>query len=241
MEISEIIKRAKKYGEIADIKRVQYLPYKMDIAMQAIQIIGQSITPRFVIDNENRWVFEQLVKWIHGDPEFCALDPATGAQIKGRLNSGIYLGGNTGSGKSLALQIMSIYRNIDNIQIRINGELCCLRYKPIRVDELCDIYARTGDIGKYKRMQILCIQDFGSENKETLYMGNRTNVMQQIIEHRGDRGDLVTLISSNLPLYHQTLTERYGSRVVSRLIEMCNYLELKGTDRRRNINPTTTK
>lgn len=241
MEIKEVLRRAFKYGEIADIKRMRYEPYKMEVALDAVRIIGTSITPKFVIDGENQWVFEQLVKWMHGDESMMAIDPATGGQIQGRLKSGIYLGGNTGSGKSLALQIMSIYRNIDNIQIRINGEMCCLRFKPYRVDDICDTYAKTGDISKFKKMPILCVQDFGSEAKETLYMGNRINVMQQIIESRGDRGDLVTLLSSNLPLTHQLLMEKYGGRVVSRLTEMCNYIELKGIDRRKQLNPQSTK
>ena len=126
MEIKEVLRRAFKYGEIADIKRMRYEPYKMEVALEAIRIIGTSITPKFVIDGENQWVFEQLIKWMHGDESMMAIDPATGGQIQGRLKSGIYLGGNTGSGKSLALQVMSIYRNIDNIQIRINGEM----YRP---------------------------------------------------------------------------------------------------------------
>ena len=84
------------------------------------------------------------------------------------------------------------------------------------------------------------MQDFGSEAKETLYMGNRINVMQQIIESRGDRNFLVTLLSSNLPLTHQLLMEKYGGRVVSRLTEMCNYIELKGIDRRKQLNTQTT-
>ena len=123
MEIKEVLRRAFKYGEIADIKRMRYEPYKMEVALDAIRIIGTSITPKFVIDDENQWVFEQVIKWMHGDESMMAIDPATGGQIQGRLKSGIYLGGNTGSGKSLALQVMSIYRNIDNIQIRINGEI----------------------------------------------------------------------------------------------------------------------
>lgn len=98
-------------------------------------------------------------------------------------------------------------------------------------------YARTGDIAQYKRMPILCLQDFGAEQVETLHMGNRLNVMQQLIEARGDRGDQITLISSNLPLKSQVLSTRYGDRVASRLTEMCNYIELKGVDRRKlNIN-----
>ena len=81
-------------------------------------------------------------------------------------------------------------------------------------------------------MPIICIQDLGSEQMESLYMGNRENVIRRMIEYRGDRTDMLTLITSNLPMAHQKLEEKYGDRVVSRLNEMCNYLEIKGKDRR---------
>ena len=81
-------------------------------------------------------------------------------------------------------------------------------------------------------MQIIGIQDLGQEPKETLYMGNRLNVLQQLLEYRGDRGDQLTLITSNLRISSETLKRDYGDRVQSRLVEM-NYFEIKGKDRRK--------
>lgn len=241
MEIAEIIARAKRYGEIQTIRRKIYAPYEMETAMRVFECIGKQFAPGFVVDNDNRWVYEQLIKWIMGDATMQAIDPTTGAIVQGNLTKGIYLAGNTGSGKSLALQVLSIYRRVDNIKIVINEEVVNLNYRPIRVDEICDAYAKTGDISKYKRMPILCIQDFGSEETTTLHMGNRINVMQQIIESRGDRHDLITLISSNQSIGNPKLDERYGKRVVSRLNEMCNYIVLKGSDRRTKERITLTQ
>jgi len=79
----------------------------------------------------------------------------------------------------------------------------------------------------------MAFQDLGSEPMESLYMGNRLNVMRQILENRGDRTDVITLITSNLPINCQEFTSMYGDRVASRLLEMCNYFEIKGTDRRK--------
>ena len=236
MELSDIIRQARKYGDIASVRRLKYLPYKMETAMAVFSHIGKQMCPSFVVDDENRWCYEQLIKWLHADDTMQALDPVTGATVPGRLTKGIYLAGNTGSGKSLALAIMSIYRRVDNIMLYVNEEKVCLSYKPIRVDEICDAYAKTGDITKYKRMAILCVQDFGSEPTDTQYMGNRINVMQQILEYRGDRQDLVTLISTNYSLSNPKIVQMYGSRVVSRLKEMCNYIVLKGADRRTTTN-----
>ena len=80
---------------------------------------------------------------------------------------------------------------------------------------------------------MLGIQDLGSEPQESLYMGNRVDVVRQLIEHRGDKTDEMTLITSNLKINGERLVNRYGDRVASRLVEMCNYFEIKGKDRRK--------
>lgn len=232
MEVNDVIRLAKKYGDIPTIHRLKYMPYNMDYAMKVFAHIGRQMSPSFVVDDGNRWVYEQLIKWLHGDDTMMAIDPTTSAAIPARLTKGIYLAGNTGSGKSMALAIMSIYRRVDNIMVDINENRVALNYKPVRVDEICDAYANTGDISKFKKMAILCVQDFGAEPTDSQYMGNRINVMQQILEYRGDRQDLITLISSNLSMGNSKIEQRYGNRVVSRLKEMCNYIVLKGADRR---------
>ena len=58
-------------------------------------------------------------------------------------------------------------------------------------------------------------------------------MLKQLIEHRGDRDDRITLITSNLRISSDTLKRDYGDRVQSRLVEMCNYFEIKGKDRRK--------
>lgn len=238
MVINDIIKRWQERGELQSIKREKYMPYEMSVALDVVTQIGRAMVPGFVIDDLNRWQFEQLIKWVHGDDTMQANDPVTGRRVAGRLGAGLYIAGKTGTGKSLALNIMSLYCDIDNVQVEINGGGRCLRWQNVRVDDICDAYARTGDIAKYKRMPVLCIQDLGAEQAETLYMGTRINVLAQVLEARGDRNDLITLVSSNLPLQPKpgtpnVLEQRYGDRVVSRLREMCNYILMTGNDRRR--------
>ncbi|MDD4154105.1 MAG: hypothetical protein PHT30_01675, partial [Bacilli bacterium] len=75
--------------------------------------------------------------------------------------------------------------------------------------------------------------DLGAEPEEANYMGNRINPLKTLLEHRGDYTDKLTIISSNHSINHQEILDRYGDRVASRLLEMCNYFEIKGTDRRK--------
>lgn len=244
MEVAEK-KRTSRLDAVLDkirkrgfFDRIGRWSYNCDIeeSLEIIEAIGKERTPAFVIDNENRFVFENFLKWLHGDNTMKALDPETKQVVPGRLKAGIYIAGNTGTGKSWCLDIMASYSSVCGFKIQFNdNEPQPIWWKTYQVDEICDQYAKTGDIGDIKKRNILAIQDLGREPQETLYMGNRINPVQQILEYRGDRSDQITLITSNFPMKHQLTQDRYGERVVSRLVEMCNYFEIKGKDRRKGI------
>lgn len=236
--IGSIIGNIRNKGFFHTIRRNSYLPYQLPFAMQVVEAIGKDRNPKFCIDNENRFVYENLIRWIHGDQDFKCVDPATKEIIPGRLTAGIYIVGNTGSGKSWALEIMSAYCDIDNVQVTIGNEQFCLRWPCFRSDTICEEFTEKGSIDKYKKRAILGIQDLGSSSEpiESLYMGNRMGVIQQLLEYRGDFTDKITLITSNLPMNHKVLIDRYGDRVASRLNEMCNYFEIKGKDRRKTYS-----
>lgn len=217
------------------VRRISSAPVN-DIknALRAVYAIGKTKSPSFVIDSSNKWVLGQLTKWIQADPSFKCHDVNTIKEIDGVLTHGIYLAGPTGTGKSWALDIMSYFSKIDNIQVKAGGMVIDMEYKSIRTDKVCAEFANGNSIEKYKSMPIICFHDLCSptEPEESMYMGNRLKVMQSIIEARGDRQDLITLFTSNVPFTSAMFYQRYGDRVVSRLHEMCNYLQLEGDDRR---------
>lgn len=226
----------REYGIIQSIQRYKYQPYEMDAALKAVTEIGKAMNPRFVIDDDNRFVYENMIRWIQGDAEMKCIDPITKEVVPGNMYAGIYVAGPTGTGKSFLLDLFKIYCKIDNIQVMFDGDekqRRCLSWASYRADQICEEFTRDGTIDRYKKMNIVAIQDFGSEPAESMYMGNRVNVMRQIIEYRGDRTNQITLISSNLPIDYQKTTEKYGDRVVSRLHSLTNYFELKGKDRRK--------
>lgn len=247
--IEKILSRIQSEGYFKSVKRYAYLPYDHNLAMQVVEAIGKSRNPNFKIDDENRFTYANLVRWVQGDNAMMCLDPETKQPVPGRLDKGIYIAGNTGTGKSWALEIMSVYSTIDKIQIGFGKDysgkdiLGCLHWANVRTDTMCEEFSREGTYDKYKQWKVLGIQDLGAEPVESLYMGNRIDVLRMILEYRGDRTDRITLVTSNLPINHQKLIDRYGDRVASRLTEMCNYFEIKGTDRRkvRNLAPNATK
>lgn len=211
----------------------------IDLDLKIVEAIGKTRTPRFVIDDENRFTYENFIKWLRGDSSMKAIDPKTGNIIKGDLYKGIYIGGNTGSGKSWCLEIMREFAAACRFRVTYPGYDAdrneYLVWSCVRAKDICEHFAEKGNINAFKNRDILAIQDFGSEPAETLMMGNREDVIRQLIEYRGDTPNQITLITSNLRLFGgDKIRERYGDRVESRLYTLCNYFELKGKDRRKN-------
>lgn len=233
INMSAILGKIKERGLFQSIKRFSYMPYNMNMALSVIDAIGKERSAKFAIDAENRFTYENMIRWVHGDPEMKCVDPETKSIIPGRLDAGIYIAGNTGSGKSWTLEIMSAYCLIDNVQVQVGETQRCLYWSNVRTDTICDEYTTDGTFDRFKKISVVGFQDLGAEPLESMYMGNRMNVMRQILEHRGDRSDQITLITSNLPMEHKMFIDRYGDRVASRMREMCNYFELTGQDRRK--------
>ncbi|MBK3516689.1 P-loop NTPase family protein [Carboxylicivirga marina] len=233
--LKDIIKKIKDSEQSGKILRNEYVVDNINKALDVVEQIGKAKNKKFVIDDDNRWVYTQLIKWVQGDRSFECIDIETRQRKPGNLSAGIYLAGPTGTGKSWALEIMSLLSQIDDVRLFCAGKMTKLEFPSVRTNQVCNEFAQGQSIEKYNQMPIVCFQDLCSlsEPEESMYMGNRLKIMQSIIESRGDRQDLITLFSSNVKFDSPHFRDRYTDRVVSRMFEMCNYLELKGGDRRR--------
>jgi hypothetical protein len=85
--MSEILDKIKERGLFQSITRYQYLPVDMELILEVIDGIGKERNPRFQIDNENRFTYENIIRWVHCDTEMKCLHPETKQPIPGRLNS----------------------------------------------------------------------------------------------------------------------------------------------------------
>lgn len=232
-DIASIMKFIGERKCFPTVTRFQYTPVDMEYSLSMIETIGKYRNPKFRIDNENRFVYENIIRWLHGDPEMKCLSPDNRAIVAGNLNHGIYIAGNTGTGKSWCMDVISTYAQSRGMAIEIGGQKHALAWGGWRADVITGNFQLNGDYFDMAKRPILCIQDLGSEQSETMYMGNRVNVLRSILEYRGDRTDKLTLVTSNLPMQHKSFIEKYGDRVASRMREMCNYFELTGQDRRK--------
>ena len=216
-------------GTGSGMERIRNLYHPDDLRAYMLAI-GQEVIPGFVLDSDNSYVYENVRRWVDGDPDFEAFDASSMAYVKGDLKKGVYIAGPTGTGKTALADVMLRYANGLFLKIKLDGRDVRLGWPSYRSDEICMDVVKTGEIDKYVNMPVICVNDVGSEPKESLYMGNRVEVMRTILERRGDNhARCLTIMTSNLPIGKLP----YGSRVESRLYEMCNYYELKGQDRRR--------
>lgn len=217
-----------------DIVRFVYKPYDMDIALSVFRKLGEQITGRtFDIDEENEWVIKNVIRWAHGDSDIHAVDPESRKLIRGDIAKGIYISGGTGTGKSLILEILSKYLTIDNVRAMFLGaNIKTLAFPHYTTNKVCSYYSENGDLSPFLNAPVICFQDLGIEQAETLFMGTRTKVMQTIIQERGDTRGIITLFSSNNDIIDPETILLYGDRGTSRLRKMCNYYELTGRDRR---------
>lgn len=192
---------------------------KLADAAKVVMAIGEYIAPNFTIDEDNKQTYKNLLTWCLSQGP---LD----------INKGIYLWGNTGTGKTLALAVLRNVCRYFNIRADYGGEVHGLAWTTVHANEICDEYEENGNLSSWVDIPCLCINDLGTEPAETLYMGNRRRVLRTILEQRADRADRLTLITSNYPPNAEEISDMYGARVVSRINQMFNICPLFGPDRR---------
>ena len=233
-QIEAVLKRLKERGNFGTIDRIDYTENlnSQDLYDEALAV-GGFRSPRFVVDAGLAFAYVNIAKWVVGDKTMRCINPATKAPETGDLSKGLYLAGRTGCGKTWALEIFGFLAKEHGLRYKAYGSDILLDFVDFRADEITTDYMCHGDLDLYTETKVLVINDLGTEPEEVLYMGNRVDPIRQILEKRADNPARITLITSNIPMGDKRLAARYGDRVVSRLQQMCNYIEIKGDDKRR--------
>jgi len=183
------------------------------------------ICPDFVLDKDTETAIDALRLYFSADPAF-------EGKGFGKLAKGLFLAGNVGTGKTLIMtaaagnprkpfrviptnRIAGYYQTqgIEGIERFFNGSQPTLGVGPAAY----------------------CFDDLGAENMSARYMGNELNVMAEIILERYSNKHFIpfhyTHFTTNLT--QEEIINLYGTRIHSRLKEMCNVIVLKGTDKRK--------
>ncbi len=210
--------------------------YSLEKAMENIQQIGLSLIPGFQLLENDFKIYRALIMYFHDDPEFEKLNSFH------RLDKGILLRGNIGTGKSRVFEIFNHY---------IKANRLPKKFHIVKASDVTDDFYDNGipviykhssfsfrrdsyNNSDYKFPLTKCYDDLGLEPKIVKCYGNERNVMADILHKRYDFYILYgmkTLITTNYNA--DDIEENYGDRLRSRLREMCNDIVYEGKDKRR--------
>ena len=159
-------------------------------------------------------------------------DEPTCFQYNINLNKGLLLSGPIGCGKTSLMNLMKYLAQTEN---KFSVKPC----RDISFEFIQDGYEVIHRYSKGKLYQAeprtYCFDDLGTENN-IKYFGNECNVMAEILLSRYDlfiAKKLQTHITTNLSA--SEIEKNYGSRVRSRLRELCNLIAFENivTDKRK--------
>ena len=159
-------------------------------------------------------------------------DEPTCFQYNLNLNKGLLLSGPIGCGKTSLMNLMKYLAQTEN---KFSVKPC----RDISFEFIQDGYEVIHRYSKGKLYQAeprtYCFDDLGTENN-IKYFGNECNVMAEILLSRYDlfiAKKLQTHITTNLSA--SEIEKNYGSRVRSRLRELCNLIAFENivTDKRK--------
>ncbi len=219
-KITEILDQAfKERLQSQALKRFPLAYSEKEIFNAFREIAERIIAKPYQTDPDNQQALALIVKWIKGEETSKIINPL----------KGLVISGSTGTGKSLILDVLSFLGYM--IQVQYQGKTFPLSFQVLHAQDLNQAFAKTGCLDSFVNRQVLCIQDLGSEARETLYMGNRQEVLKSVLEQRGDKRGQFTFISTNLT--ENQIQDYYGDRVASRLKQLCNTIYLTGKDRRK--------
>ena len=147
------------------------------------------------------------------------------------LESGAYIYGNTGSGKS------HLAAGLVNDQVKLGRRAIWVAWLGLIRDQQSRIRGDTGEpdmMATAKGVDLLVLDDFGTALRAT--SGGRkvasdfaVTLAEELLDARL-YNKRQTVITSNLD--PARLNAAYGSRVASRLVDLCHAVRLQGTDHR---------
>lgn len=220
MGIHEAPKQLQLSDNSVDRYRTAWSIFQKALANQVLKESGKQV----VIDGQIQGPLDDFISWASGHTNRMielGIDP----------RKGILLRGNVGSGKSILFRTLrTLLRHDEYAQLfrKLTFTTCEAVAKQFMAkgDEYVKKFGSGSvrfDYGKPVLLNV-CFDDLGDEEPKNHY-GNYREVMKDIIteryDHYVDHG-LITCATTNLTM--DEIEKRYGSRVRSRLEQMCTVI-----------------
>lgn len=169
----------------------------------------------FEIDNENKDVVNSIIQYLNRDEAFNIITKKGQRQS---LDKGLLLMGNAGSGKTTIIEICQVL--LRESPYRFIKKTC-----PSVVDEFS-----TSGVTALKQLQGNIFFDDLTAERTAIHYQDKREIMQDIIFSRYDdlaqKGWISHFTTMEKP---DTIRQRYGEFVWSRLQQMCNIFILGGS------------
>lgn len=184
---------------------------------------AKELQPGFELDENMKPAFERLVLYFTNSPLF-------EEKGFGSLKKGLFVLGNIGTGKTLLMRAFQ-----SNPKTRFRFISCSELVGKFQIDGMEGVERYFGRPNQFDADFGIAtsFDDLGAENPNANYMGNRTNVMEEIILSRYQNSQPHYYSHFTTNLSGEEIEKIYGARVRSRLREMCNTIILPGSDRRK--------
>ena len=215
-------------GEITQPKKIIHnVPVDEKLLKSGVVNIAHALHNDFDIDQDNKNVISALFYYFTGNEAQCEKNMID-------LNKGLFVIGNPGSGKSIMMQIFKIYTGEilkkNSFQYFNSAEII----DEVEVSGIAPLEKFNYNFDGVKPVPITCyIDDISSKIEKVKHYGTEINVISELITMRYNiyqRYKKLSHFSSNI--YPNEMTKIYDERIISRLNEMCNIIELSGIDRR---------
>lgn len=187
-----------------------------DAHSNGILNIAKNLEPGFIVTEDNKFILKKMLLYFTGDKEF-----------DGSLKKGLMICGGVGTGKTLLFEIFKLYtgRILRTNSYRYYLSTDIIDNVNVNGVEYLELFNNN-----YSNPITCYIDDIASRNEIVKYYGTEVNAMEQLLSIRYNvysRYRKLTHVSLNK--YPNELKDIYDARIIDRMKEMFNIIELKGS------------
>lgn len=194
-----------------------------------VEIANDIVEDNYIQTNQSKFICQQFYYMING-ATYLSLDPISKEIIENRKIRGFYIAGGVGTGKSTLIKILLEIAKRCGVKYKTKNDetVFYIMQNIFTATELCKEYREYGMLQDF--CCCIAIDDIGSEEEYTSYMGSKINVIEETLLNRYCKNYTITFATSNYPIDEKYL--KYSERMISRMRKMFAYYELTGEDRR---------
>ncbi len=221
-EIQNNVTYLEQLQEFATLDQEKKQELRKKLLAGLLNIMQYKIPNKLIINESNKKILLILLAYFTGDFEMIE-------KYNIDKNKGLYLCGDYGTGKTLIFSALYDFTSFVGInKFKFYSSIDIITETSKNGVETIEKFQKNFSEGKTNAFHCY-IDDIASVNEKINHFGNQYNIMELLILSRYEaytKYRKLTFFSSNL--YPKQLKQTYNERIIERLREMCNIIELTG-------------